>query len=277
MTDIRPEQPLQSEHEQYTHGYDPKYIGYLETRSAKRDAAFLLSHLRAGMSLLDCGCGPGTLTLDLAELVAPGQVVGIDIGRDQVTLAQEHARKRGVSNVSFREGTIYELPLQDQSVDVAFADTLLQHLADPAKALREVYRVLKVGGLIGVREEDTAAIVFAPSNALLDQSWDLYVRAWKHNGGDPYFARHHRAVLHEAGFVEVIGSASCEVYGTPQATQWLGDVMARYIPSNLETAVRLGWIDGELSERMGAAWKAWGQHRDAFLAAMLCEAIGWKK
>jgi ubiquinone/menaquinone biosynthesis C-methylase UbiE len=193
-----------------------------------------------------------------------------------VTLAQEHVRKRGVSNASFRVGSIYELPFPDCSFDVAFAHTLLQHLADPVKALREVYRVLKAGGLVGVREEDTGGIVFAPSNALLDQSWDLYVRSWKQNGGDPYFARRHHAVLREAGFVRVSGSASSECYGTPQVTQWFGEMMARYIPSNLETAVHLGWAHSELVDRMGAAWKAWGEHPDAYFAALLCEAIGWR-
>jgi hypothetical protein len=145
------------------------------------------------------------------------------------------------------------------------------------RALREVYRVLKVGGLIGVREEDTGGIVFAPSNALIDQSWDLYVRSWKHNGGDPYFARHHRAVLREAGFVRVSASANCDSFGTPQATQWLGEFMARYIPSNLETALRQGWVDNELVERMSTAWKAWGEHPDAFAAVLRCEALGWKE
>jgi ubiquinone/menaquinone biosynthesis C-methylase UbiE len=252
-------------------------VEYLERRSASKEAAFLVPHLRPGMSLLDCGCGPGTLTMDLAGLVAPGQVVGVDIAPGQITVAQEHALRRGVSNVRFREGTIYELPFPDGSFDVAFAHTVLQHLADPVRVLQEIRRVLKAGGLIGVREEDTSGIVFFPSSALLDQSWDLYVRSWKHNGGDPYFARRHRAVLRESGFVRVIGSASCESYGAPQATQWFGEVMARYIPSNLETAVRLGWADVELVERIGAAWKAWGEHPDAFCAILRCEAIGWKE
>jgi hypothetical protein len=52
--------------------------------------------------------------------------------------------------------------------------------------------------------------------------------------------------------------------------------MARYMPSNLETAVRLGWADGELVQRIGDAWTAWGEHPDAFLAILRCEAVGWK-
>ena len=279
MTDARSERASTGARasEQYSHGYDAKMVAYLERRNARTEAAFLVPHLRTGMSLLDCGCGPGTLTTDLAELVAPGQVVGIDIAQSQVTLAQEHARQRGVSNVTFRAATIYELPFPDRSFDVAFAHTVLQHLAEPIRALREIHRVLKAGGLLAVREEDTAGVVFAPSNLLLDQSWDLYVRAWKHNGGDPYFARRHRAVLREVGFVRVVASASCESYGTPEATRWIGEVMARYIPSNLETAVRLGWADAELVERIGAAWKSWGEHPDAYLAILRCEAVGWRE
>ena len=261
MTDTRPEPPPDgaTERERYSHGYDPKMVEYLGRRNVRNEAAFLAPHLRPGMSLLDCGCGPGALTTDLAELVAPGRVVGIDIAPQQVTLAQEHAQSRGVSNVMFQAGNIYELPFPDRSFDVAFAHTVLQHLADPAKALREMYCVLKVGGLVGVREEDTGGMVFAPSN-----------------GGDPYLARRHRAVLHESGFGRVIGSASCECYGAPEATKWFGEVMARFMPSNLETGVRLGWVDAESVERMGAAWKAWGEHPDAFFAILRCEAIGWR-
>jgi hypothetical protein len=53
--------------------------------------------------------------------------------------------------------------------------------------------------------------------------------------------------------------------------------MARYIPSNLETAVRLGWADADLVERIGGAWKEWGAHPDAFLAILRCEAVGWRE
>ena len=65
--------------ERYTLGYSPQTIQQLQRRTAAKEAGFLLSHLSAGMHLLDCGCGPGSITVGLAEAVAPGQVVGIDI------------------------------------------------------------------------------------------------------------------------------------------------------------------------------------------------------
>ncbi|MBI4340440.1 MAG: methyltransferase domain-containing protein, partial [Chloroflexi bacterium] len=60
-------------------GYGPALQDMFQLRRASSRAAYLLPHLRAGFSLLDCGCGPGTVTIGLAEAVAPGQVVGIDL------------------------------------------------------------------------------------------------------------------------------------------------------------------------------------------------------
>jgi ubiquinone/menaquinone biosynthesis C-methylase UbiE len=266
-----------SQQERYTHGYDSTFVAYLQGRTIARDAAFFVTHLRSGMSLLDCGCGPGAITIGLAEFVAPGQVVGVDIAANQIDLAREDALTRGISNIRFEVGNIYELHFPDHSFDAAFAHTVLQHLSDPVKVLKEIYRVLKPDGVVGLREEDTGGIVFAPSNDALDQSWELYIKTWRYNGGDPYFARRHRAVLREAGFARIKASATCEHYGTPEATRSFGESMAPYMASSLETAVRLGWVDAASVERMSAAWRAWGNHPDAFLAILRCEAIGWKE
>ena len=274
-----PQQPdtRSGQQEHYTHGYDTKFIEYLRGRKVSTEAAFLVPHLRSGMSLIDCGCGPGTITVGLAELVAPGQVVGIDIEGNQIDLARDHTLTRGVANVRFEVANIYELPFADHSFDAAYAHTVLQHLTDPVKALKEMRRVLKPGGVIGVREEDTGGVLFSPSTPTLDESMELYVRCWKHNGGDPYFARRHRAVLREAGFVRVEGMATCEYYGTPEATRAIGEVMARFIRSSIQTAVQLGWVDEATVEKIGAAWKSWGEHPDAYLAMVRCEAVGWKE
>jgi len=63
----------------YTHGYGERVVGLMARRSLTGTLGFLLPHLKPGMRVLDCGCGPGSITADVAELVAPGQVIGVDI------------------------------------------------------------------------------------------------------------------------------------------------------------------------------------------------------
>src|SRR5262249_53979291 len=121
-------------------------------RSASRNAAFLLPHLRPGMSIVDVGCGPGAITIGLAEVVAPAVVIGIDLDQDAIARAQALAAERGLANVQFQVGSVYQLPFPDGSLDAAFAHTLFMHLEQPASAVAEVLRVLKPGGVFGVSE-----------------------------------------------------------------------------------------------------------------------------
>jgi SAM-dependent methyltransferase len=103
-------------------------------RSAQSHAAFLLPHLRPGMTLLDLGCGPGTITAGLAEAVAPGPTVGVDLIPPP---------PGDVPGVTFVSADVRELPFEDASFDAVFACCLLQHLADPLAALREARRVTR--------------------------------------------------------------------------------------------------------------------------------------
>ncbi len=260
--------------ERYTHGYESKFVEYLEGREVSKDAAFFQPHLNSEMSLIDCGCGPGTITIDLAGFITSGHVVGIDLEEKQINLAREHALERKVPNVKFEVGDIYELPFPDNTFDAAFAHTVLQHLVDPVKAAMEIHRVLKPGGIIGVREEDTAGFIISPFTPKFEELMELYVRTWKHNGGDPYFARRQRAVLHEAGFVRVEASASAESYGTPESTRKMGEMMAKYMYTHLDTAIQLNWVDAATVETLTAEWRSWGEHPDAFFGVLFCEAIG---
>src|SRR5262245_43949599 len=108
-----------------------RHVGAQTRRSAERNAAFFLPHLQAGMGLLDAGCGPGSITLGLAERVVPGEVVGIDISMERIEQARGLADERGVTNVWYERGDVYDLPFEDASFDAAFMHTVLQHLSDP--------------------------------------------------------------------------------------------------------------------------------------------------
>src|SRR4051812_18964995 len=138
-------------HETYTHGHAPATLRQHGRRTAEEAAAFLLPDLRPGMRLLDVGCGPGSITRGLAERLAPGQVIGIDTAEAVLRSAREDAAARGLTNLEYRQGSVYELPFEDGSFDAVYAHQVLQHLREPARAVGEMLRVLRPGGLLAVR------------------------------------------------------------------------------------------------------------------------------
>jgi len=231
------------------------------------------------MSLLDCGCGPGAITLDLAEAVSPGQVVGIDNQERQVDTARGHAAERGSSNVRFQVASIYELPFEATSFDAVFIHAVLEHLSELLKALIEVHRVLRVGGIVGIRHGDWDGMLSTPSRAILKRGMDLYERAWKEGGGDPRFGKHQKRLLREAGFSRIQASASYECADTPEAIRlWTEPFVGRLTKSTfVERVLEEGWADKKTLQEMAAAFQDIWQHPDAFLSMAWCEAVGWKE
>jgi ubiquinone/menaquinone biosynthesis C-methylase UbiE len=108
--------------------------------------------------VLDAGCGPGTITLGIARKVPPGRVTGIDAEDSQFSTAREHGEREDV-NIEFQKASVYELPFPDGSFNAVFSHALLEHPSDPGAVLAELRRVLKPGGLIGVRAGDMGGIL----------------------------------------------------------------------------------------------------------------------
>lgn len=263
--------------ETYTHGYGEQIRDNLGRRIAAEEAAVLLPHLRPGMRLLDFGCGPGSITVGLAEAVAPGEVMGVDIEPRQVEAARALAAEHGAANARFEVASVYALPFPDASFDAAFARSVLEHLADPLAALCEVRRVLRPGGVIAVRDGDWGGRVVAPPSPLVEEGYALYARLWALNGGNPNRGREHRALLREAGFGRIAASAGVEVRGTPEETRaWAAVAGAQLTrPEFVEQVVALGWADRERFGQIAAAFQAWGENPDAFQAILLCQAVAW--
>ncbi|HEV7195701.1 MAG TPA: class I SAM-dependent methyltransferase, partial [Pedococcus sp.] len=133
----------------YTHGHHESVLRSHTWRTAQNSAAYLLPNLAPGLSVLDVGCGPGTITADLALLVAPGEVVGIDASEEVVAQAAEVAGSGGLSNLRFEVGDLFALEYPDESFEVIHLHQVLQHLSDPVEALVSLRRVLAVGGGAG--------------------------------------------------------------------------------------------------------------------------------
>ncbi|MBI4220355.1 MAG: methyltransferase domain-containing protein [Chloroflexi bacterium] len=262
----------------YTHGHSEAVTRHMASRTATTNAAFFVPYLKPGMRLLDCGCGPGTITLGLARIVAPAEVIGIDFGASQIERARAQIGEQHVTNARFEVADVYQMPFPQASFDAVFCHTLLEHLAEPQKALREMHRVLKPGGVIGVREGDRGAGIMWPADSPVSRFLSLLIDVVKANGGDPFVGRKLRSLLNAAGFVSVQGSASSNSHGTTESIRDWAKTGRAYAVGTLATRAReLGLASQSEVESMAAGFDDLADNPDAFLAGLSCEAVGWKE
>ena len=262
----------------YLCGHGPGVVAVHAGRTAAREAAFFLPHLGRGMRVLDVGCGPGTITVGLAEAVAPGRVVGLDVQPSVLGEARAHAAARRTANVAFQAGSATALPFPDGAFDAVFAHTLLEHVREPLAVLREVRRVLRPGGVLGVRDVDWGSGVLWPPDPLVALAAELYARAWERSGGHPAYGRRLRGHLREAGYGRVETSASFRWDGSPPSSRSFGEFLAHRLrlPAFTQAILERGWADAATLQAARAACQAWSQHPDAFAAMIMAEAVGWK-
>jgi SAM-dependent methyltransferase len=244
--------------ENYTPGYTENASDFMAQRSAQTHAAFLLPHLRGSSRLLDCGCGPGSVTCDFARMIPSGQVTGIDREASQIERARSHAASHRLTNVSFEISSIYELPFPDSSFDVVFAHAVFEHLSSPSRALAEVCRVLAPSGLVALRSPDWGGFIVAPDTPGLQSAIQRYIEIQTANGGDVHAGRKFPGLLRSAGFTSVSFSASYECY---RSAAVIGEYLAlRLAASNARAEAE--------------ALREWSRHPDAVFAQAWCEILG---
>lgn len=258
----------------YTHGHHESVLRSHTWRTAENSAGYLLGHLAAGQRVLDVGCGPGTITADLARLVAPGPVIGIDAAEAIVEAA---ARDYGgaAGHLSFRTGDVGELAFDDGSFDVVHAHQVLQHLADPVGALREMRRVCRPGGVVAARDADYGAMTWFPEVPGLDRWNDLYHRLARANGGEPDAGRRLRAWALAAGFVNVDSSASTWCFASPEDRTWWGELWAARVErsSLAEQALAHGFATEPELASLASAWREWSDAGDGWFAVLHAEVV----
>jgi SAM-dependent methyltransferase len=218
--------------------------------------------------VLDVGCGPGTITVDFAQRVAPAHVVGLDRADEVLDTARAAARDAGVDNVEFAAGDIYSLDLPDASFDVVHAHQVLQHLTDPVAALREMRRVCTPGGVVAVRDSDYATFTWWPADARLTRWLELYHDVARRNRAEPDAGRRLLAWAREAGFPEIVATASVWCFATPEDRAWWGGLRSDRVVASAfaDQAVDGGLASRAELEEIGAAWRAWSESADGWLA-----------
>jgi SAM-dependent methyltransferase len=259
--------------EQYTHGHHESVLRSHRSRTVENSAAYLIPWLRPGLDVLDVGCGPGTITVDLAARVAPGTVVGIDNEAQIVDVARESAGS--AANVAFRVADVYALDLPDASFDVVHAHQVLQHLTDPVAALREMRRVCKPDGVVAARDSDYAAMTWYPEVPTLDRWLALYHDVTRSNDAEADAGRRLLSWANAAGFSGVRCSASAWCYATPAEREWWGGLWAdRVVESRLaDQAVERGLATAEELLAIANAWRAWTAAEDGWFAVLHGEIL----
>jgi ubiquinone/menaquinone biosynthesis C-methylase UbiE len=261
--------------DRYTHGHHESVLRSHQWRTAENSAGFLLPHLAAGQDLLDVGCGPGTITCDLAMRVAPGRTIGVDISSQVIATARQLQRERGPTQAVFEEGDVYNLPFADASFDVVYAHQVLQHLSDPVAALIEMRRVLRDGGLLAVRDADYGAFSWAPDDERLDRWMRLYQQLTARNGASANAGRYLAAWVRSAGFATSQVSSSTWTFHRRQERDWWGQLWADRVRESdfARQSIEYGLATREELTVLAEAFLQWAQDEDGVFVVVHYEVV----
>lgn len=259
----------------YTHGHHPNVLRSHRNRTVENSARYLAPELVAGRTVLDVGSGPGTITADIARRVDPGHVTALEMTEQAAKITAAELARQEIVNAETVVGDVHRLESDDDSFDVVHAHQVLQHVADPVVALREMARVTRPGGAIGVRDSDYASFAWYPEFPELDEWLDLYRSAARANGGEPDAGRRLLAWAHAAGLENAEPSSSTWCYATAETRQWWGGMWAdRIVESALaEQLVTEHRATNADLARIGNAWRRWAEHPDGWFSLLHGELL----
>lgn len=254
-----------SEKATYAHGHHASVVSSHARRTAQDSAAFLLPHLKPHFTILDVGCGPGTITADLAELVPQGKVTGVDRAEVVLEDARAHIKGRGISNCVFEAVDANGLPYADASFDVVFCHQVLQHVNDPVGILKEMLRVAKPGGIVAAREADYKSFAWYPEPAGLDRWLSWYRQTAKACGGEPDAGRyvHQVSNLHDP--------CNPRLQSLINVSKWAK--AAGFNKEHLTLSWSSWFYTGEAATKFGESWEGRALHSN-FAKEFLAHGFG---
>ncbi|KAL8721379.1 MAG: hypothetical protein Q9225_001926 [Loekoesia sp. 1 TL-2023] len=264
----------------YLQGHSEEVIASHSARTVSNSAAFLLPRLSPHFSLLDVGCGPGTITSGFCSYLPQGHVTGIDLGHDVVTQATSLHPSDRFPNLKFETGDILKgLKYDDETFDVVYFHQAILHLPDPIKGIKEARRVLKPGGLLAMRESDT--LNWFPELPGL-RKYNECLHGMIRSAGAPGLsaARSLHAWAREAGFEreKMDVGAGATVYSTPEERRWWGMIHVNRLRGDAVGGKMrdLGLLGAGGVEEMVTDFEQWIEHVDGWYAALQCEVVARK-
>lgn len=259
---------------QYTFGLSDCLKQLLGRRGIETHGQFVKPYLQGGMSMLDCGCGPGTMTIDFARIISPGRIIGIDIDKRQLESAKKTAQDTQVSNAEFKQASILNLPFDDNAFDIVFAQALLMHLKKPFDAINEMKRVTKKAGLIIAKEPYCSGVMIYPNNDLLKSFWELRRRPFLDNGGNDDLGIELGTLFGRVGLKDIKHNMWCRNYIAKDIGNYYIEEAGNY-PYN-EALLAKGEITKQLLKSHQEAWRIFSQTQGAFYGFIWGECVGRK-
>ena len=264
----------------YYIGY-PKYLLELQKlRSVELNAAFLVPYLQEGMSILDCGCGLGSITLGFAELLRNSKIFGIDTEQSLLDIAKNEAQKKGIGNTHFQLGNILKLPFPDDYFDVVFEHSILLHMPDYKEiAIKEMLRVVKPGGIIAARELDFKTFVLFPNNPIILESLDTRNKMFLDNGIDTRMGTKLRYLYAKAKISDAYFSASSVVVDNSRRLNFASNYFASEFRHSIliDKLIKDGTVSLAKIIEYQNEWLKFPEQEGAYLQYTWSEAVGYKK
>ncbi|WP_321505928.1 methyltransferase domain-containing protein [uncultured Methanoregula sp.] len=191
-------------HHKYVHGYSKRESERLRDQAQTlTDLLHHDTHFPAGSRVLEAGCGIGAQTVILAKNSPKAEITSIDISDESLYRAQEKILHEGITNVTFRQGDIFHLPFEPASFDHIFVCFVLEHLAEPQRALEQLRPLLKEGGTLTVIEGDHGSTFFYPENADAENAINCLVQLQRQIGGNALIGRQLFPLVTGAGYTDV--------------------------------------------------------------------------
>ncbi|KAA8650165.1 class I SAM-dependent methyltransferase [Aspergillus tanneri] len=264
------EQPTSPNLSAYVFDHSASVLRNHQWRTPSNSASYVLPHLKPDTIILDVGCGPGTITTGFAQLVPQGRVVGLDCVSHPLIYGRKLAQDLGLSNLEFCLGDVHSLPFADASFDVVHAHQVLQHVADPIRALREMRRVAKPGGLVAVSE--TASITWYPHIDGIQKWWDLQNRVARARGANPHPGSFLHTWANEAGFGhnQVRCTTGSWCFQTPEERAIWGTSMAERTQDSTFSRIVLEnkFCTAQDLTDLAQAWRDWANNDNAWLGLL---------
>ena len=257
----------------YAMSYSNIFMELLERRSAPQNAAHLLPHLWPGMTLLDLGCGPGSITTGLAKAVHPGRTHGVDLNEEQLGLARRRAQELGLKNLEFHQSNALRLPFPDHHFDAVHCHGFLMHSPCIKEQLTEILRVLKPRGILASRDMDVPTSFITPA-LLSHKIFGMLAETIRREGGDPWMGRRLKVFFLNAGLEEVETGFGADYFTQPEDVEFLRKFLLEWGLSK-EFQLKTGGSDLDFN-RSREQVERWSRHPGAVGCFHFGHAVGRK-